>query len=201
MLHRVKANSASQHWRAPELDHRERSPAEDRPDRRPEDRLRTIRKYANRRLYDTADSRYVNLEELAAMVRGGETVRVVDAKSGDDLTRPVLVQVLLEQPGLLDVFPPALLHRVIRTAGQEPLHPLVAQQLAVGFELLETQLVAFEQQFGWSPTPPRPPAPPPREPEEPSPAATAEPPGEDPELSALRERLAALEARLGRGGS
>lgn len=163
--------------------------------------MRTIRKYANRRLYDTADSRYVNLEELAAMVREGETVQVVDAKTGDDLTRPVLVQVLLEQPGLLDVFPPALLHRVIRTAGREPLHPLVAQQLAVGFELLETQLVAFEQSFGWTPTPPRPPSPPEAAPDAAPPPPPEAPPAADAELAALRDRLAALEARLGRGGS
>lgn len=55
-----------------------------------------IKKYGNRRLYDTAGSRYVNLDDLAAMVRAGKDVRVVDAKSGHDLTRVVLTQIITE---------------------------------------------------------------------------------------------------------
>ncbi|MGH9523522.1 MAG: polyhydroxyalkanoate synthesis regulator DNA-binding domain-containing protein [Terriglobales bacterium] len=54
-----------------------------------------VRKYGNRRLYDTAASRYINLEELAAMVRRGEEVQVVDAKTGEDLTRLTLTQVIV----------------------------------------------------------------------------------------------------------
>ena len=55
-----------------------------------------IKKYGNRRLYDTAGSRYVNLDDLAAMVRAGKDVRVVDAKSGHDLTRVILTQIITE---------------------------------------------------------------------------------------------------------
>ena len=55
-----------------------------------------IKKYGNRRLYDTAGSRYVNLDDLAALVRSGKEVRVVDAKSGRDLTRVVLTQIITE---------------------------------------------------------------------------------------------------------
>lgn len=55
-----------------------------------------IKKYGNRRLYDTAGSRYVNLEEIAALVRQGKNVQVVDAKSGRDLTRVVLTQIITE---------------------------------------------------------------------------------------------------------
>jgi polyhydroxyalkanoate synthesis repressor PhaR len=55
-----------------------------------------IKKYGNRRLYDTAGSRYVNLEDLAALVRAGKDVRVVDAKTGRDLTRVVLTQIITE---------------------------------------------------------------------------------------------------------
>jgi polyhydroxyalkanoate synthesis repressor PhaR len=55
-----------------------------------------IKKYANRRLYDTTHSRYVNLEDVARLVREGRSVRVVDAASGDDLTRVVLTQIILE---------------------------------------------------------------------------------------------------------
>jgi polyhydroxyalkanoate synthesis repressor PhaR len=55
-----------------------------------------IRKYANRRLYDTSARKYVNLEDIAALVRQGAEVQVVDAKSGEDLTRVVLTQIILE---------------------------------------------------------------------------------------------------------
>jgi len=55
-----------------------------------------IRKYPNRRLYDTSARRYVNLDDLAAMIRQGTEVQVVDAKTGDDLTRVVLTQIIVE---------------------------------------------------------------------------------------------------------
>jgi polyhydroxyalkanoate synthesis repressor PhaR len=55
-----------------------------------------IKKYENRRLYDTVASRYVNLDDVARMVREGVEVQVVDARSGDDLTRVVLTQVIME---------------------------------------------------------------------------------------------------------
>ena len=54
-----------------------------------------IKKYGNRRLYDSARSRYINLEELAAIIRAGEAVQVVDAKTNEDLTHEVLMQVVL----------------------------------------------------------------------------------------------------------
>jgi len=55
-----------------------------------------IKKYGNRRLYDTAGSRYVNLDDLAAHIRAGREVRVVDAKTGQDLTRVILTQIITE---------------------------------------------------------------------------------------------------------
>jgi len=55
-----------------------------------------IKKYGNRRLYDTATSRYINLEEIAALIRKGKAVRVVDAKTGQDLTRVTLTQIIVE---------------------------------------------------------------------------------------------------------
>ncbi|MEM6650657.1 MAG: polyhydroxyalkanoate synthesis repressor PhaR [Pseudomonadota bacterium] len=57
----------------------------------------TIKKYANRRLYNTATSSYVTLDHLAEMVRDGEYFTVIDAKSGEDLTRSVLTQIIFEQ--------------------------------------------------------------------------------------------------------
>jgi polyhydroxyalkanoate synthesis repressor PhaR len=55
-----------------------------------------IKKYGNRRLYDTSASRYVNLNEIATLVRNGKQVQVVDAKSGEDLTRVTLTQIIVE---------------------------------------------------------------------------------------------------------
>ena len=55
-----------------------------------------IKKYGNRRLYDTAGSRYVNLDDLAQHVRAGREVRVVDANTGQDLTRVTLTQIITE---------------------------------------------------------------------------------------------------------
>lgn len=56
-----------------------------------------IKKYGNRRLYDTSASRYVNLEEIAAQVRNGKDVKVVEAKTGEDLTRATLAQIIMEE--------------------------------------------------------------------------------------------------------
>jgi polyhydroxyalkanoate synthesis repressor PhaR len=55
-----------------------------------------VRKYENRRLYDTSSSRYVNLPEIAQLIREGAEVQVVDAKSGEDITRVILTQIVHE---------------------------------------------------------------------------------------------------------
>lgn len=55
-----------------------------------------VKKYGNRRLYDTSSSSYVNLEDLAKMVRNGTDVQVVDASTGEDLTRVTLTQIIVE---------------------------------------------------------------------------------------------------------
>jgi len=55
-----------------------------------------IKKYPNRRLYNTATRAYVNLNDLAALIRKGEDVQVVDAKTGEDITRVVLTQIIVE---------------------------------------------------------------------------------------------------------
>jgi polyhydroxyalkanoate synthesis repressor PhaR len=57
----------------------------------------TIKKYANRRLYDTESSTYITLDRLAAMVREGREFEVVDAKTGDDITRQVLTQIIVDE--------------------------------------------------------------------------------------------------------
>jgi polyhydroxyalkanoate synthesis repressor PhaR len=55
-----------------------------------------IKKYPNRRLYDTAKSRYINLEDIAVFIRDGKDVQVVDAQTGEDLTRVTLTQIIVD---------------------------------------------------------------------------------------------------------
>ena len=80
----------------------------------------TIKKYANRRLYHTGTSTYVTLEDLARMVKEGEEFVVVDAKSGEDITRAVLGQIIFEQesrgPHLLPI---TFLRQLIRFYGDQ----------------------------------------------------------------------------------
>lgn len=59
--------------------------------------MRTVKKYANRKLYDTQDKRYIRLEEIAALVQKGEEVRVCDNRTGEDVTSQILSQVLAER--------------------------------------------------------------------------------------------------------
>jgi polyhydroxyalkanoate synthesis repressor PhaR len=56
-----------------------------------------VKKYPNRRLYDTSAGRYVNLEDVAALIRRGSDVQVVDARTGEDLTRVILTQIIMEE--------------------------------------------------------------------------------------------------------
>ena len=102
--------------------------------------MRLLRKYSNRRLYDTVDSRYVNLDEVAGLVRNGEDLRVEDARSGADLTRETLLQVILERDGGADLLPSALLRRIIRVSSGDPASARVRQELAAGLEALHEQL-------------------------------------------------------------
>ncbi len=75
---------------------------------------RLIKKYGNRRLYDTTESRYVTLEELAAGVRGGNDVRVVDAQTGEDLTQHLLAQIILEGRGAAQFLSVPILTQLVR---------------------------------------------------------------------------------------
>ena len=73
-----------------------------------------IKKYGNRRLYDTSDSTYITLEELAAKIRSGSDVRVVDAQTGEDLTQVTLTQIVLETGNAAKFLPVQLLAQMIR---------------------------------------------------------------------------------------
>jgi polyhydroxyalkanoate synthesis repressor PhaR len=78
----------------------------------------TIKKYANRRLYNTATSTYVTLEHLAQMVRDSQDFVVFDAKSGDDITRSILTQIILEaESSGNNLLPVDFLRNIIRAYG------------------------------------------------------------------------------------
>ncbi|MCS3943690.1 polyhydroxyalkanoate synthesis repressor PhaR [Bradyrhizobium japonicum] len=83
------------------------------------DQPTTIKKYANRRLYNTGTSTYVTLEDLAAMVKDGEDFLVYDAKTGDDITRSVLAQIIFEQENKAgqNLLPTTFLRQLIRFYG------------------------------------------------------------------------------------
>lgn len=79
---------------------------------------RTIKKYPNRRLYDTEISRYITLEEIRQLVLRGENFTVVDKRSGRDITRTVLLQVISEQEeGGNPIFSTTVLRNIIRFYG------------------------------------------------------------------------------------
>jgi polyhydroxyalkanoate synthesis repressor PhaR len=79
-----------------------------------------LRKYPNRRYYDTTRSRHVTLDEIYAMIRAGSDVHVTDSKSGEDITAKVLAQIILDHdPPKLGIFPVEMLHQLIRA--NEPL--------------------------------------------------------------------------------
>lgn len=77
-----------------------------------------VKKYANRRLYNTESSSYVTLEDLAQMVRMGRNFVVYDAKSGDDITRSVLTQIIVEEESKGSLLPESFLRQLIGFYGQ-----------------------------------------------------------------------------------
>ena len=93
-----------------------------------------IKKYANRRLYNTAKSSYVTLDDLSKMVRDGEDFAVYDAKSGEDITRSVLTQIIVEEESKdQNMLPTKFLRELIRLYG-DPLQGVVPGYLDATME-------------------------------------------------------------------
>jgi polyhydroxyalkanoate synthesis repressor PhaR len=100
------------------------------------DSPRIIKKYPNRRLYDTANSGYITLADVKQMVLEDLTFQVIDAKSGDDLTRTILLQIILEEEaGGMPMFSSEMLAQMIRFYGS-------AQQTVMG-QYIEQNVKAF----------------------------------------------------------
>jgi polyhydroxyalkanoate synthesis repressor PhaR len=108
----------------------------------------TIKKYANRRLYNTGTSTYVTLEDLAAMVKEGEDFLVYDAKTGEDITRSVLAQIIMEQenkPGQ-NLLPTAFLRQLIRFYG-DSMQMVVPKYLEQSIGTLTQEQEKFRKQI------------------------------------------------------
>src|SRR4051795_8096880 len=108
----------------------------------------TIKKYANRRLYNTGTSSYVTLEDLASMVKNGEDFLVYDAKTGEDITRSVLTQIIFEQENKegQNLLPITFLRQLIRFYG-DSMQMLVPRYLEVSIESLTREQEKFRTQI------------------------------------------------------
>ena len=154
-----------------------------------------IKKYGNRRLYDSSSSQYVNLDDIARFIREGKEVEVVDAKTGRDLTRVTLTQILTEDAKEKPTGLPLELLRQLIVASDEVRHEVVMWYLKSAFDTYQKMQDAVQSRLGevqsailspvdmvkqliGAPVPSQP-------------LAEAEP-----ELDALRKRVAELEARL-----
>jgi polyhydroxyalkanoate synthesis repressor PhaR len=107
-----------------------------------------IKKYANRRLYHTGTSTYVTLEDLAGMVRQGEDFVVYDAKSGEEITRSVLTQIIFEQENKegQNLLPVTFLRQLIRFYG-DSLQSLVPSYLEFSMENLSREQQKLRDQM------------------------------------------------------
>jgi len=93
-----------------------------------------VKKYGNRRLYDTEQSRYVRLDEIADRIREGADVQVVDAKTGADLTAPTLAQIIFEDRNAARLLPVPLLLQLIRM-GDGPLAEFLGRYVSWALEM------------------------------------------------------------------
>jgi polyhydroxyalkanoate synthesis repressor PhaR len=114
-----------------------------------------VKKYANRRLYNTETSTYVTLDDLAAMVKSERDFVVFDAKTGDDLTHSVLTQIIVDQEGRMGtqtLLPIPFLRQLIRFYG-DSIEKFVPSYLQVSLETLVKEQERFRKQFAGAFTP------------------------------------------------
>lgn len=106
-----------------------------------------IKKYENRRLYDTTNSRYVNLEEVAEMIRSGADLQVVDAKSNEDLTRTVLTQIIVEETKGSELGLPLELLRQLVLASDAARHQFLEWYLKNAMEAYQKVSDSLQSRF------------------------------------------------------
>jgi polyhydroxyalkanoate synthesis repressor PhaR len=108
----------------------------------------TIKKYANRRLYDTESSTYITLDRLAAMVREGREFEVVDAKTGENLTRQVLTQIIVDEEARgTTMLPVNFLRQLIGLYGNQ-MQGMVPQYLEAAMDAFQNNQSALRDAFG-----------------------------------------------------
>ena len=108
----------------------------------------TIKKYANRRLYDTESSTYITLDRLAAMIREGRDFEVVDAKSGDDITRTVLTQIIVDEEACgSTMLPVNFLRQLIGLYGNS-IQGMVPQYLESAMDAFQRNHTTIRDTFG-----------------------------------------------------
>ena len=108
----------------------------------------TIKKYANRRLYDTESSAYITLDRLAEMVREGREFQVVDAKSGEDITRQVLTQIIVDEESRgSTMLPVNFLKQLIGLYGNS-MQGMVPQYLEAAMDAFQRNQSAMREAFG-----------------------------------------------------
>ena len=108
---------------------------------------RIIRKYANRRLYDTEASRHINKDDVRELIASGEHVRIVDEGSGDDITRSVLMQLVAEQElGGKPVLSDQMLTQIIQFY-DHPMQGMLGSYLQQSFETFLQQQSSLQEQM------------------------------------------------------
>ena len=152
-----------------------------------------IKKYGNRRLYDSSNSKYVNLDDIAELIRAGKDVQVVDAKTGQDLTRVTLTQIITEDAKDKPTGLPLELLRQLIVASDEVRQEFIMWYLKSAFDTYQKVQDAVQSRLGevqsavLSPVDTM---------KQLLRGAPASEPRAEPELDALRSRVAELEARL-----
>jgi polyhydroxyalkanoate synthesis repressor PhaR len=110
----------------------------------------TIKKYANRRLYDTESSSYITLDRLGAMIREGRDFEVIDAKSGDDITHQVLTQIIVEEESRGEgatMLPVNFLRQLIGLYGGQ-MQGAVPQYLEAAMDMFQKNQAAMRDAVG-----------------------------------------------------
>jgi polyhydroxyalkanoate synthesis repressor PhaR len=155
-----------------------------------------IKKYENRRLYDSTNSRYINLDEIAELVKQGRDVKVVDAASGEDITRVVLTQIIMDDAkGSDSGFPLDILRQMVVASGRATQESAL-QYMRAMFDMYQNAyrampLTPFQFIPGAGP----------RAREGSAAAAAPAPEGTTTEVDELKRRLEELETMVSRKGS
>ena len=152
-----------------------------------------VKKYGNRRLYDTTGSRYVNLDDIAALIREGKEVRVEDAKTGRDLTRVTLTQIITEDAKEKPTGLPLELLRELIVASDQARQEFIMWYLKSAFDTYQAVQSAVQNRIGnmqsalLSPV---------ESVKRFLASSQPQPSSEDDELKSLRRRVAELETKL-----